>query len=90
MSKSNARDPHPRYVRAVTDAPPVIDGAVATRYARLQNTLIAWSDVSSAPATLTQDSPDEDSPAILRSDWSVAEAPARSVCILPAGSTAIE
>ncbi len=96
MTASTARESRPGYVLAITNAPPVVDGAVATRYARLQNTLIAWSDVASVPTTLAHDFPDEkfvilpDSPAILRSDWSVVEAPARSVCILPAGSTAIE
>jgi mannose-6-phosphate isomerase-like protein (cupin superfamily) len=63
---------------------------------RLQNTLVAWSEVSTVPATLHQDIPGEifvilpDAGAVLSGGGAKAEAPARSISILPPGPTMIE
>ena len=67
-----------------------------TRYMRLQNALIAWSDVAAAGAVLRYAEPNEivavlpDAGALLTSAETQIEAPARSICILPPGPCAIE
>jgi mannose-6-phosphate isomerase-like protein (cupin superfamily) len=93
MASSN---PGQRRFIVAGDAPPILDHGIATRYMRSQNTMVAWSDVANAPATLRQDTAEEilvilpDAGALLSAHGAKAEAPARSIAIMPAGSTAIE
>lgn len=95
MSSPNLEQRSRRFI-ASNDATPMLDHGIATRYMRSQNTLVAWSDVPTAPAAIYQDLADEifvilpDAGAVLSGDGAKAEAPARSICILPAGSTTIE
>jgi len=69
---------------------------IATSYMRLQNALVAWSEVSAVGASLKQDTAGEsvvvlpEIAAVLRAGDASAEAPARSICILPAGATSVE
>jgi len=57
---------------------------------------VAWSAVSAAGAALKQEAVGEivvvlpEAGAVLRADGASVEAPARSICILPAGASAIE
>lgn len=72
------------------------ENGVATSYLRLQNALVAWSEVSTAGALLKQNAAAEiivvlqEAGAVLRADGTSVEAPARSICILPAGASVIE
>jgi mannose-6-phosphate isomerase-like protein (cupin superfamily) len=67
-----------------------------TRHVRLQNTLVAWTEISVIPNIIQQEVAVEtlvvlpDAGAVLRADGARVEAPARSICILPAGPTVIE
>ena len=96
MTESSRLQPSQRRFIAAADAPPVSEPGIATRYMRSQNTLIAWSDVARASSAIHQDSPDEifvilpDVSAVLSGHGAAVEAPARSICILPAGATTIE
>lgn len=92
MDSSN---PGQRRFIAASDAPPMSEHGVATRYMRLQNALVAWSEVLAASATLRQDASAEifvilpDTGAVLSGNGAKAEASARSISILPAGPTTI-
>jgi hypothetical protein len=72
------------------------EGGVATWYVRLQNTLVAWSEILVIPNKIQQEVFGEtlvvlpDAGAVLCAGGTRTEAPARSICILPGGSTAIE
>jgi mannose-6-phosphate isomerase-like protein (cupin superfamily) len=76
------------------DAAPSSDGGVTTRYMRLQNALIAWSDAA-AGAVIRQGEAHElivvlpDAGAVLSAGAVDVEASARSICILPAGPSSI-
>lgn len=89
-------DPGFRRVIAALNAPPIRDQGVTTRYMRSQNTLVTWSEVSTLPSAIHHDADEEtfvilpDVGAVLSGNGAKAEAPARSICILPAGATAIE
>ncbi len=78
------------------EAPSILDEGIATRYIRSQNTLVAWSEISNAPATLRQDIGEEvfvilpDTGALLSANGAKVEAHARSIAILPAGPATIE
>jgi len=73
-----------------------VEGPIATWYARLQNTLVAWSEVSAVPGALRQADDNEiivvlpDAGAVLSGHGERAEAPTRSIAILPPGATVIE
>jgi len=70
-------------------------GGAPTRYMRLQNALVAWSDAAEGVA-LRHDEPSEtvvvlpDAGAVLTSGGGQIEAPARSICILPPGPSTID
>ena len=80
----------------IGDHPAIREGGVATWYARLQNVLAAWSEVLAVPDRICQHAASEilvvlpDAGAVLRAGDLRADAPARSICILPAGPTVIE
>lgn len=95
MSEASVAEGKPRrFVAANGTRTP--EGGVATSYTRLQNALVAWSEVAAAPAVLKQDAIAEtvvvlpEAAAVLRADGASVEAPARSICILPAGASSIE
>jgi mannose-6-phosphate isomerase-like protein (cupin superfamily) len=85
-----------RHFVALAEHRPVAEGGIATRYARTQNTLIAWSDIAGTSATLRQEPAQEifvvlpDVGATLVAGNRRMEAPARSICILPPGGSSIE
>lgn len=93
MATSNTRQ---RRFIAAGDAPPIPEHGVSTRYMRLQNTLVAWSEDSADSATLRQDASAEifvilpDTGAVLSGNGAKAEAPPRSISMLPAGPTTID
>jgi mannose-6-phosphate isomerase-like protein (cupin superfamily) len=83
-----------RFITLSDAAPAGYDNGILTRYMRLQNALIAWSEAH-ANAVLRQDEPNElvvvlpDAGAVLASGAIRIEAPARSICILPPGPSSI-
>lgn len=95
MTASLTAELHARRLVSLTEHPPIEENGVATRYARAQNTLVAWSEFS-APGMLEGDSEHEtivvfpDAGAIVTGDAGRAEAPGRSVAVLPAGKNTIE
>jgi hypothetical protein len=74
---------------------PLLENGTATRLARMHHMLVAWSDVGEAGGEITQESERElfvilpDFAADLIVDGATTSARARSVCILPAGKSAI-
>lgn len=84
-----------RRMIAFAEHPADRDHWIASRYARTYRFLVAWSDVEAAGGSLTQSSEREtfvvlpDVGAELVSGELRVPAPARSICILPAGTSTI-
>jgi mannose-6-phosphate isomerase-like protein (cupin superfamily) len=81
---------------ASLDASGAVDASgIATRYARLQHTLVAWSEFG-GPGTLRNDAEHEvivvfpDAAAVVDANGNRTDAPARSIAVLPAGASTIE
>lgn len=95
MSESSAAERNRRRFVAVNGLRKEQSG-IATSYMRLQNALVAWSEVSNAGALLKQDATAEivvvlpEIGAVLSAGEARVEAPARSICILPAGASSID
>jgi len=85
----------PRHVVTFAAHPPHAGDGIATRYARTFHLLVAWSDVAEPGGSLKQTAEREffvvlpDVGAELVAGAARVTAPAHSICILPAGESAI-
>ena len=85
----------PRHVVTFAANEPHLENGIATRYARTFHLLVAWSEVAAASGSLTQTAERESF--VVLPDVGVelivgatrVTAPARSICILPAGASTI-
>lgn len=95
MVTSGAVDPNAGYVVNFGAFPPLRENGAISWCIRLQSTLVAWSEVSAAGSALHHESAHEflavlpDVGAALTAGGKTVSAPARSVCILPAGRASI-
>jgi hypothetical protein len=95
MDGSGADNSDAGYVINFGEFPPLRENGVSSWYVRLQNTLMVWSEISAAQSVAHQEYAHEflvvlpDVGATLVAGGKTVAAPARSVCIFPAGPASI-